>query len=98
MRISKRGYIETPTKGKDIFLCAAKVYNHIKCVELIGNVLTFTPYTEDDIEGLGHNILQNMNSSPETDREKAFSVLLNVFPQRINTMIMWEDSFEFAVL
>lgn len=95
MRIAKRGYIETPTKGKDIFLHMAEISNHTQCVELIGDVLTFTPYQPWEMQGLGHSLLLDMHCTPQTPREKAFSALLNLFPRAINTMILWEDSFDF---
>ncbi len=97
MRIAHRGYIETPTKGKDVFLNSAKLSNHECSVELVGETLTFTPYKPWEIEGIGNEILMKMHSSPQTAREKAFSVLLYLYPRNINTMVLWEESFDFHV-
>lgn len=95
MRIAKRGYLECPTKGKDVFLHMAEISNHTQCVELVDDVLTFTRYKPWEMQGLGHGLLLNMHCAPQSPREKAFSVLLNLFPRNINTMVMWEDSFDF---
>ena len=98
MRIAKRGYIETPTRGKDIFLASASVSNHRNYVELCNDVLTFRKYQPWEIEGLGCNILQEMCSAPQNDREKAFSALIYLRPRVINTMLLWEDDFKFSVV
>lgn len=98
MRIAKRGYIETPTRGKDIFLNSARISNHFSYVELFQDVLTFIPYKAWEREGLGYSILQNMASQPQTDREKAFSTLIYLRPRQVNTMLMWEDSFEYKIV
>ena len=97
MRIAHRGYIETPTKGKDVFLNSAKVSNHESYVELVGETLTFTRYKPWEIEGIGHEILMKMHTSPQSVREKAFAVLLYLYPRNINTMVLWEESFDFHV-
>ncbi len=97
MRIAKRGYIETPTKGKDVFMHTARMSNHTQCVELINGVLTFMKYDEDIMDGLGHGLLMSMHSNPQTEREKAFSALLYLASPRINTILMWEENFEYKV-
>lgn len=97
MRIARRGYIETPTRGKDTFLNTAVVSNHLQYVELVNDVLTFTPYKPWEQAGLEHNILLSMHCDPQTDREKAFSALLYLKARCNNTMLLWEDSFEFCV-
>lgn len=97
MRIAKRGYIETPTRGKDVFLASAKPSHHTNAVELRSGVLTFFPYTEEEIAGLRVDILQQMHSAPQTDREKAFSALLYLRPQAVNTMLLWENDFQYDI-
>lgn len=97
MRIAKRGYIETPTKGKDIFMVTAELSNHRSHVELFHEVLTFIKYHEWEIPGLHYNILMQMHVSPINDREKAFSALLYLFPRVINTMMLWENEFQFKI-
>lgn len=95
MRIAKRGYIETPTKAKDIFLNSAKISNHNFYVEAVDGRLIFTPYTDEEIEGFQCSILMEMHTTPRTSREKAFSALLYLKPQLVNTMFLWNDWFEF---
>ncbi len=97
MRIAHRGYIETPTKGKDSFFNTPKLSNHTQCVEIINNTLTFVKYSEDNKHGLGHNLLLNMHMNPQSDREKALSALFYLSSPYINTMLMWEDDFNFSV-
>lgn len=97
MRIAKRGYIETPVSHKDIWLNTAKVSNHRWEVESVGNKLIFTEYSQERIEGFGNNILLNMHCSPQTIREKAFSALIHLKSDLLNTMFLWEDSFDCEV-
>ena len=97
MRVGKRGYIETPTRAKDIFLNSAKISNHTRCVELCDGKLVFTDYTNDEIEGFQCDILQSMHCVPQTTREKAFASLVWLKADLINTMLLWEGSFEFVI-
>lgn len=97
MRIAKRGYIETPTRGKDIFMVTAQASHHLNYVELNHDVLTFYRYEPWEMQGLGHDILLQMHCRPQTDRERAFSALLYLYPRQINTMLLWEDDFRFRV-
>lgn len=97
MRIGKRGYIESPTRGKDIFLNSTKVSNHKWFLQFDNGVLIFTECTAEEIEGLKSNILLDMHCKPETKREKAFSALLYLRAHMVNTMMMWEDTFQFEV-
>jgi len=97
MRVAKRGYIETPTPAKDIWLNSTKISNHKWAVENINNKLIFTEHTPKEIEGLGNGILLNMHCSPQTDREKAFSALIYLKANVINTMMLWEETFEYEV-
>jgi ubiquinone/menaquinone biosynthesis C-methylase UbiE len=95
IRIAKRGYIETPTKAKDIFLSSAKISNHYFYAEAFDGRLIFTPYSDEEIEGFQCSILMEMHTSPRTSREKAFSALIYLKPQLVNTMFPWNDRFEF---
>lgn len=97
MRIAKRGYIETPTKGKDVFLCTARASNHLNYVELNNDVLTFYKYQSWELDGLHNDILLRMHTQPETTREKAFSALVYLFPRQINTMLLWQDNFKYKI-
>lgn len=97
MRVGKRGYIETPTRGKDLWLDTGKASNHRWAVDLIQGVLTFTEYTPEEIEGLQCSLLLDMHTQPQTEREKAFSALLYLKAPFINTMLAWDTRFEFQV-
>ena len=97
MRVAKRGYIETPKKAKDLWLNTAKISNHRWSVDAVNDVLTFSEYTEDEIEGLQNDLLMSMHTSPLTDREKAFSALIYIKADKVNTMFYWNNNFEYAV-
>jgi len=97
MRIARRGYVETPTKGKDSLLGSARVSKHRWHLDLLGDVLEFTEYDEQSLEGFGCDILMNMHVSPRSEREKAFSALIYLRAEQCNVMFVWEDGFSFAV-
>jgi ubiquinone/menaquinone biosynthesis C-methylase UbiE len=97
MRVAKRGYIETPAPHKDMWLNTAKISHHQWEVESIDNKLIFTEFSQQRIEGLGSNILLDMHCSPQTIREKAFSALIYLKSDLLNTMLLWEDSFDCEV-
>ncbi|MHC4175506.1 MAG: class I SAM-dependent methyltransferase, partial [Planctomycetota bacterium] len=97
MRIGKRGYIETPTRAKDLWLNNAKVSNYRWSVERAYDRLIFTEYAKDQIEGLGSDILSSMHCAPQSIREKAFSALIYLKAHLFNTMLLWEDSFKYEV-
>jgi predicted SAM-dependent methyltransferase len=96
-RIAKRGYIETPTRAKDLWLNSAKISNHIWAVEYINETLTFDEYEESDLLGVETDILMNMHVAPQTERERAYSALIYLKPDMFNTMVYWEDSFKYEV-
>jgi len=97
IRIGKRGFIETPTRGKDIWLNTAKISNHRWSVEKIHNKLIFSEYTPKEINAMQNNILLDMHMSPQTIREKAFSALIYLKADIINTMLLWENYFDYEV-
>ncbi|HEY3490043.1 MAG TPA: TylF/MycF/NovP-related O-methyltransferase [Candidatus Deferrimicrobiaceae bacterium] len=97
MRVARRGYIETPTKGKDIFLDSAQISNHAWDVASFDGRLIFTPYTQDEVEAFQCDILQLMHGAPQTDREKAFSALIYLKAPVVNTMFLWEGEFAYEV-
>ncbi|MBT1072724.1 methyltransferase domain-containing protein [Pelotalea chapellei] len=97
MRVAKRGYIETPTRGKDLWLNTAEISNHRWAVECVHQKLVFTEYIPHEIQGLNCNILMSMHCSPQTLREKAFSALVYLKADLVNTMVYWEGQFEFEV-
>lgn len=97
MRVGKRGYIEVPKRYVDLWFNTAKLSNHRWTVDLINGILVFREYTPEEIEGLQCNLLLDMNCNPQTDRERAFSALVNLKADKLNTMLLWEDSFRFEV-
>jgi ubiquinone/menaquinone biosynthesis C-methylase UbiE len=97
MRVGKRGYIETPTRAKDLWLNCGAASNHRWYVELDGKTLLFTEYSPRELAGLSCDILMNMHCAPQTTREKAFSALVILKSDLINTMLVWEGRFTYAV-
>lgn len=97
MRIAKRGYIETPTKGKDIFFDSARVSNHRWFVDVFDRRLVFTEYCPEEIKGLECDVLGRMVYDPKTEYEKAFYALHFLKADLLNAMSYWEDDFEYEV-
>jgi SAM-dependent methyltransferase len=96
-RVARRGYIETPTAHKDLWLGSAKPSNHTTSVEWENDSLLFRPYSPEEIDGLGTDILGDMGSNPQNDREKALSATIYLKADRINTMVYWERRFRYCV-
>jgi len=92
MRVARRGYIETPNRGKDLWLNTAKISNHKWAVEKWNETLIFTEYTPHELEGLESDVLLQMHCAPQNEREKAFSALLYLKADLINVMHYWENS------
>jgi SAM-dependent methyltransferase len=97
VRVGKRGFIETPTRGKDLFLNTARVSGHRWAVEKVHEGLIFTEYAAADVDGLDSNILLDMNCAPQTERERAFAGLMLLRADRANTMLLWEEKFSVEV-
>lgn len=97
MRIGRRGYIETPTRGKDLWLNTAKVSNHLWAVEYLHQKLIFTEYTPEEAEGFQCDLLMKMHLAPQSKREKALTALIYLKADLVNTMFVWENSFEYEV-
>ncbi len=97
MRVGQRGYIETPTRGKDLWLHTARISNHRWAVEWIHDTLLFTEYGPEDLEGFSSDLVMQMHCAPQTQREKALSALIYLKAPRVNTMVGWEGSFKFEV-
>jgi radical SAM superfamily enzyme YgiQ (UPF0313 family)/ubiquinone/menaquinone biosynthesis C-methylase UbiE len=92
MRVGKRGYIETPNRGKDLWLNTAKISNHKWAVEKWNETLIFTEYTPRELEGLDSDILMQMHCAPQNEREKAFSALIYLKADLVNVMHYWENN------
>ncbi len=97
MRVGKRGYIETPRSVKDLFFNIAKVSNHRWEVEFHDNKLTFREYDCREIDGLGCDLLRDMSCTPANDREKAINALIHLKADVMNTMLLWDNYFDYEV-
>ncbi|MBN1124195.1 MAG: methyltransferase domain-containing protein [Sedimentisphaerales bacterium] len=97
MRIARRGYIETPTPAKDLCMDTTGVSHHRWGIENRDGKLIFTPYNAVQINGLGSSILRDMACAPQTPREKAFAALVYLKAPLFNTMLLWNESFDFEV-
>lgn len=92
-RVGKRGFLETPTLGKDTWLNVGKVSNHRWHVTLFGDALEFTEYAPRILDGVETFLLLDMHMHPQTDREKAFSALVLLKSDVLNTMLLWDGQF-----
>jgi SAM-dependent methyltransferase len=97
MRVGRRGYIETPSSHKDLWMGSAKASNHTMAVDWTGDELVFRPYAPEEIQGLGASILMDMHCQPTTDREKAFAAAIWLFADKLNNMVYWERRFRYSV-
>ncbi|HVR60804.1 MAG TPA: methyltransferase domain-containing protein [Polyangia bacterium] len=95
-RVGKRGYLETPTLGKDMWLNVGKISHHRWHVALFSDVLEFTEYAPRDLDGVETDLLLDMHVRPQTDREKAFSALVLLKSDILNTMLLWEGQFRMS--
>jgi SAM-dependent methyltransferase len=93
MRVGKRGYVETPTLGKDVWLNVGKISNHRWHVALFNETLEFTEYAPRDLDGVETDLLLDMHMHPQTDREKAFAALVLLKSDVLNTMLLWDTRF-----
>lgn len=98
MRIGKRGYIETPTAGKDCFMNFAKISNHLWDIKLINDTLYFIEYSPLEKEGISCDIIRNMADHPVGARERSFAALMNLKARNFNTMLMWEGGFKYQII
>jgi SAM-dependent methyltransferase len=98
MRVAKRGYLETPTPSKDLWLNTARVSNHHWKVSIEAGVLTFVKYAPGETNGIDSDIILRMHCNPETLREKALSSLILLKSRELNTMLYWEEAFPYQVI
>jgi SAM-dependent methyltransferase len=93
MRVGKRGYIETPTFGKDALFAWAKNMHKWHVVS-ISNILCFFEYSPRQLEGIRssawRDIIFNKWYHP---LQEAFYNNQDMF----NTMLLWENKFSVFV-
>jgi len=97
MRVARRGYIETPSPAKDLWLDTAAISHHRWAVEVVDGKLVFTEYAPERIRGLQCDIVRRMHCDPQSDREKALSAMVYLKARILNTMLLWDGDFEFEV-
>lgn len=89
MRIGKRGYIETPTLGKDGLFGWAKGMHKWHLV-LIGNRLCFFEYSERQLEGIRSHVFRDLVLGPHVHPlQPAFFDNQDFF----NVMFPWQGRF-----
>ena len=89
MRIGKRGFIETPTLGKDTLFAWAKNIQKWHVMAIGGN-LCFFEYSERQLEGIKSSAWRDLILSEwQSPLQEAFEKNQDVF----NVMFTWEDHF-----
>jgi ubiquinone/menaquinone biosynthesis C-methylase UbiE len=89
MRVGKRGYIETPTFGKDMLFAWAKG-RHKWHVVAINEYLCFFEYSPRQLEGIKSQVWrEDIFSSRSSPIKEIFFKNLDIF----NVMFPWVDNF-----
>ena len=93
MRVGRRGYIETPTFGKDALFAWAKNM-HKWHVTAIAHNLCFFEYSERQVEGIRSTAWRDIIFSKwQHPLQDAFYQNQDIF----NTMLVWQDAFSVFV-
>ena len=93
MRIGKRGFIETPTAGKDMLFAWAKDLQKWHVVA-IGRNLYFFEYSQRQLDGINSNVWRDLILSDHRNPlQEVFYQNLDIF----NVMFTWEDQFSVFV-
>lgn len=94
MRVGKRGYIETPTFGKDMLFSWAAQTGHKWHLVAINNTLIFFEYTDRQAKGIQAKTWCDLISDPNYHPiQDAFHNNQDIF----NVMFNWTGSFECVV-
>jgi hypothetical protein len=89
MRVGKRGFIETPTAGKDMLFAWARNLQKWHVVA-IGRNLCFFEYSERQLDGIGSPIWRDLIRSEWCHPfQEVFYKNQDIF----NVMFMWENQF-----
>jgi len=93
IRVGKRGFIETPTSGKDMLFAWAKGEQKWHVVA-IGRTLCFFEYSERQLDGVRSTVWRELIfSSRHNPLQDVFYENLDVF----NVMFTWKDRFSVFV-
>jgi SAM-dependent methyltransferase len=93
IRIGKRGFIETPTAGKDMLFAWAKGLQKWHVVA-IGSTLCFFEYSGRQLDGVGSTVWRNLIFSHRHNPiQEMFYNNQDVF----NVMFTWQDQFSVLV-
>jgi len=96
IRISKRGYIETPTKTSDIMFNFTKLVDHHKWyVEIKNHTLIFIEYSSYERIDLGSDhFFKECHSKWDNPYQQYFFNNRTIF----NNMFLWEDKFHYIII
>ena len=96
MRVSRRGYIEVPTRLSDVMLNFTRLQNHHRWHGLLlGQTLLFVEWTDTERRDVGTNyFFQCLHSTYENSFQKMFETNWPMF----YAMLPWKDQFDFVVI
>jgi SAM-dependent methyltransferase len=93
MRVGRRGFIETPTAGKDVLFAWARGEQKWHVVS-IGTTLCFFEYSERQLDGIRSSVWRDLIFSPRRNAiQDVFYNNLDVF----NVLFTWTDRFSVFV-
>ena len=96
MRISKRGYIETPSKISDVMFNFTKLPNHHKWhTQLMDNTLIFMEWKEIERRDLGTDYFFNQYHSKW---KNPYQELMYNNRDLFTSMLLWKDRFDYIVI
>ena len=96
MRISKRGYIETPTKTSDMMYNFTHLKNHHKWhVNIINNTIVFIEWKENERRNMGTNYFFNMIQSKW---KNPFQEIVYDNVDMFVGMLKWTNHFYYMVI
>lgn len=96
MRISKRGYIETPTKTSDIMFNFARIPNHHKWhTQLLADTLVFIEWVDKEKRDIETNYFYEQFHSQWAN---PFQDLVYKHRDLFYCMMLWESNFNYLVI
>jgi ubiquinone/menaquinone biosynthesis C-methylase UbiE len=96
MRVSRRGYIEVPTRLSDVMLNFTRIQNHHRWHGLLlGRTLLFVEWTDGERRDVGTNFFyQCLHSMYQNSFQRMFEDNWSMF----YAMLPWRDQFDFMVI